>query len=77
MDKKSLTPIYKNRVGKISHYKLCRIVYQNKNSNIFHTLKYNFFKNSDIIERIKISNLHSIHDYDLITEKMQELLATV
>ena len=48
-----------------------------KEENPLLSLKYSFFKNSDIIEHIKISNLHSIHDYDLITEKMQELLSTV
>ncbi len=39
------------------------------------SLKYDLLKNSDIIERIKIFNLQSLHDYDLITDKMQELLA--
>ncbi len=38
-------------------------------------LKYNYFKNSDILERIKISNLNSISEFDLITHKMWELLA--
>ncbi|MHA1319743.1 MAG: hypothetical protein ACTSQ1_07990 [Promethearchaeota archaeon] len=33
------------------------------------------FKNTDKIEHITISNLSSIEDYDLITEKIRELLA--
>ena len=33
------------------------------------------FKNTDKIEYITISNLSSIEDYDLITEKIRELLA--
>jgi hypothetical protein len=36
---------------------------------------YHFYKNTDIIERITIYNLNSMKDYDLITEKIQELLA--
>ncbi|MFX1487530.1 MAG: hypothetical protein ACFFBI_00155 [Promethearchaeota archaeon] len=38
-------------------------------------LKYDHFKNSNLIERITISNLKSIQEYDLITSKMRELLA--
>ncbi|MFX1426184.1 MAG: hypothetical protein ACFFBE_07000 [Promethearchaeota archaeon] len=38
-------------------------------------LKYEYFKNSKIIERIKISNLKSMQEFDLITLKMRELLA--
>jgi Leucine-rich repeat (LRR) protein len=45
-----------------------------KEENPAISLEYTFFKNSDILERIKISNVRSIHDYDLITDKMQELL---
>lgn len=48
-----------------------------KESNPNLSLEYDYFKNSDLIETIKISNLNSIQDYDLITVKMQELLATV
>jgi hypothetical protein len=38
-------------------------------------LNYNYFKNTDIIENIKISNLTSINEYDLITSKIRELLS--
>jgi hypothetical protein len=37
-------------------------------------LNYQYFKTSDIIENIKISNIKSIKEYDLITSKMRELL---
>ena len=37
-------------------------------------LKYEHFKNTDVIEYINIFNLKSIKDYDLITSKMRELL---
>ncbi|MFX1339274.1 MAG: hypothetical protein ACFFDK_11750 [Promethearchaeota archaeon] len=37
-------------------------------------LKYIGFKNSDIIEKIQITNITSINDYDLITDKIRELL---
>ena len=43
-----------------------------KNSEI--VLRYEYFKNSDVIEKINIDNLNSISDYDLITLKIQELL---
>ena len=36
---------------------------------------YNFFKNTDRIEYIHISNLNSMSDYDLITLKVRELLS--
>jgi hypothetical protein len=39
------------------------------------SVSYNFFKNTDKIEKIYLSNLTSIKDYDLITEKVRELLA--
>lgn len=39
------------------------------------SVNYNFYKNTDKIEYIHISNLNSIKDYDLITEKIRELLA--
>ena len=37
-------------------------------------LNYIGFKNSDIIEKIQINNVTSINDYDLITDKIRELL---
>ncbi|MHA1293654.1 MAG: hypothetical protein ACTSQJ_13430 [Promethearchaeota archaeon] len=39
-------------------------------------LSYNYYKNTDIIEFIKIKGLKSIDDYDLITSKTRELIAT-
>jgi len=38
-------------------------------------LSYDYFKNSKLIERIKISNLKTIQEFDMITSKMRELLA--
>ena len=38
-------------------------------------LNYDYFKNSKLIERIKISNLKTIQEFDLITSKIRELLA--
>jgi len=46
-----------------------------KENNPNLSVSYSFFKNTDKIEYIHISNLHSIKDYDLITEKIRELLA--
>ena len=46
-----------------------------KDSNPDLSIKYDFLKNSDIIESIHITNLTKINDYDLITEKVQELLS--
>ena len=46
-----------------------------KENNPNLSVSYSFFKNTDKIEYIHISNLHSIKDYDLITEKVRELLA--
>jgi hypothetical protein len=46
-----------------------------KEDNPYLNLKYKFYKDSDIIEAIKISNLNSLHEFDLITEKTIELLA--
>ncbi len=43
-----------------------------RNSNL--DVKYNYYKNTDIIESISITDLKSIEDYDLITNKIQELL---
>jgi len=38
-------------------------------------LNYDYFKNSKLIERINLTNLKSIQEFDLITSKMRELLA--
>jgi len=46
-----------------------------KNSNPELLLEYEHFKDTDLIECIKVLNLKSIQDYDLITSKMRELLA--
>jgi len=46
-----------------------------KESNTTMDLAYHHFKNTDLIEIIKISNLNSISEYDLITSKISELLA--
>ena len=42
-----------------------------KNPNL--KLSYKYFKNTNIIENIEISNLNSINDYDLITSKIRQL----
>jgi len=47
-----------------------------KENNPEMSLNYNYLKNTDVIEQITISNLKSIEDYDLITSKMRELLAS-
>jgi hypothetical protein len=47
-----------------------------KESNPNLSVSYGYFKNSDMIESMKISNLNSIMEYDLITSKIRELLAT-
>ena len=46
-----------------------------KDSNPDLGIEYDFLKNSNIIETIHITNLTKIDDYDLITEKVQELLS--
>lgn len=38
-------------------------------------LSYKYFKNTNIIEKIEISNLKSINEYDLITSKIRQLLS--
>jgi len=38
-------------------------------------LKYQYYKETDIIERILVNNLKSIKNYDLITDKIQKLLS--
>ena len=50
---------------------LIKIKESNPNINV----SYNFFKTTDKIEYIHISNLNSIKDYDLITVKIRELLS--
>ena len=45
-----------------------------KENNADLELKYEYYKNTEIIEKIDISNLKSIDDYDLITSKIRELL---
>ncbi|MFX1411098.1 MAG: hypothetical protein ACFFA6_12155 [Promethearchaeota archaeon] len=47
-----------------------------KESNPSLSVSYSFLKDSDIIESMNISNLNSIKEYDLITSKIRELLAT-
>jgi hypothetical protein len=44
-----------------------------KNPNL--KVSYNFYKNTDKIEYIHLSNLNSMSDYDLITSKIRELLS--
>jgi hypothetical protein len=45
-----------------------------KGNNPDLSLEYQYFKNTDIIERIIVNNLKSIKNYDLITEKVKELI---
>lgn len=47
-----------------------------KESNPNLSVSYSYFKNSDMIESMNISNLNSIKEYDLITSKIRELLAS-
>ena len=47
---------------------------QIKNKNPDLNLSYKYFKNTDIIEIIKISNLKSINEYDLITSRIRNIL---
>ncbi|MFX1314756.1 MAG: hypothetical protein ACFE9T_02760 [Promethearchaeota archaeon] len=46
-----------------------------KENNPSLSVSYSFFKDSDIIESMNISNLNSIKEYDLIESKIRELLA--
>ncbi len=46
-----------------------------KENNPNLTLEYNYFKKTEFIEEIIITNLRSIKEYDIITSKMRELLA--
>jgi hypothetical protein len=45
-----------------------------KDENPDLALDYEYFKDTDIIEFINVTNLQSIKEYDLITSKMRELL---
>ncbi|UCC18900.1 MAG: hypothetical protein JSV62_12435 [Promethearchaeota archaeon] len=47
-----------------------------KETNPEMSLNYDYLKNTDVIEQITIFNLKSIEEYDLITSKMRELLAS-
>ncbi|MHA1987841.1 MAG: hypothetical protein ACW98D_14495 [Promethearchaeota archaeon] len=49
------------------------LIIKDENPNL--ALDYEYFKNTDVIERITITNLKSIEEYDLITSKMRELLS--
>ncbi|MGQ4874194.1 MAG: hypothetical protein ACP6IY_09000 [Promethearchaeia archaeon] len=49
---------------------LVRIIEENPNLYV----KYNFCKDSDIIESIEIKNLRNIKEFDLITAKVRELV---
>jgi hypothetical protein len=46
-----------------------------KENNPNMKLKYDYFKNTGLIEYITITELGSIKEYDIITSKMRELLA--
>jgi len=37
-------------------------------------VEYEYYKNSEFIEKVKISNLQSVDEFDLITAKVKELL---
>jgi len=47
-----------------------------KESNPNLSVSYIYYKNTDKIESMNISNLNSIKEYDLITSKIRELLAS-
>lgn len=49
------------------------LMIKDENPNL--ALDYEYFKNTDVIECINITNLKSIKEYDLITSKMRELLS--
>ncbi len=51
---------------------LIKIKEENPNLKV----NYDYYKDTDFIEYIKIFNVNSIKEYDLITEKVQELLAS-
>ena len=46
-----------------------------KENNPEMSLKYEYFKNTELIELIIINNLGSMNEYDIITSKMRELFA--
>lgn len=46
-----------------------------KETNPNMSLNYDYYKNTDLIESINITNISSINEYDLITAKIRELLA--
>lgn len=46
-----------------------------KENNPNMSLKYDYYKSSDVIKHISINNLKSIKEYDIITSKMRELLS--
>ena len=46
-----------------------------KETNSEMSLKYEHFKNTELIEQIIVNNLGSIKEYDIITSKMRELFA--
>ncbi|MBD3338750.1 MAG: hypothetical protein GF353_06565 [Candidatus Lokiarchaeota archaeon] len=50
---------------------------QIKENNPELDLHYSYYKNSDIIEAILIKNVNSMDDYDLITDKVEDLLASL
>ncbi len=50
---------------------LVEIIENNPNMS----LKYDYYKSSDVIKHINITNLKSIKEYDIITSKMRELLS--
>ena len=45
-----------------------------KEKNPSMNLKYDYYKNTDIIKHISINKIKSIQEYDVITSKMRELL---
>ncbi|MHA1326436.1 MAG: hypothetical protein ACTSRH_03870, partial [Promethearchaeota archaeon] len=51
---------------------LIKIKEENPNLKV----NYDYYKDTDFIEYIKIFNVNSIKEYDLITEKVQGLLAS-
>jgi len=46
-----------------------------KDENLGMELKYSYVKNTDIIEKIEISNIRNVKDYDLITSQIRNLLS--
>ncbi len=52
---------------------LIEIIENNPNMS----LKYDYYKSSDVIKHINITKLNSIKEYDIITSKMRELLSQI